>query len=147
MEGELPPGLRLVPLPDPPLEFRTELARHIHAFHAETVPPWQSTRFALRLEDAAGALAGGFCGSMAWDWLFVEALWVAAAQRGTGAGRALLAAAERQAVAAGCHSAWLDTFQARGFYEALGYAVFGQLGDYPAGQTRWFLRKRLIPPG
>jgi ribosomal protein S18 acetylase RimI-like enzyme len=65
--------------------------------------------------------------------------------RGSGAGRALMAAAESHAAATGCHSAWLDSFQARDFYEALGYTVFGQLEDYPKGQTRWFLRKRLAP--
>ena len=64
--------------------------------------------------------------------------------RGQGAGRALMAHAEAHAVAEGCHSAWLDTFQARGFYEAFGYQVFGTLEDYPPGQRRSFLRKRLI---
>jgi ribosomal protein S18 acetylase RimI-like enzyme len=80
---------------------------------------------------------------MSWGWLFVDALWVHPDLRGQGAGRALMAHAERRAGAAGCHSAWLDTFQARGFYEAIGYRVFGTLEDFPAGQTRSFLRKRL----
>ena len=56
---------------------------------------------------------------------------------------AKLAQAEARAVAAGCHSAWLDTFQARGFYLALGYQEFGALNDYPPGQTRYFFCKRL----
>src|SRR6516165_7091346 len=45
------------------------------------------------------------------------------------------------------HSAWLDTFsfQARGFYEKLGYEEFGRL-DYPPGHHRHFLRKRLTSP-
>ena len=145
MQGDLPGGLRMRLEVEPAAEFRVELARRIHDFHAETMPPWQATRFGLRLEDAAGTLAGGFCGVLAWGWLFVEALWVNPAVRGSGAGRALMAAAERHAAATGCHSAWLDSFQARDFYEALGYMVFGQLEDYPKGQTRWFLRKRLAP--
>jgi hypothetical protein len=39
---------------------------------------------------------------------------------------------------------WLDTFsfQARPFYEKLGYEVFGQLEDYPRGHSRYFLQKR-----
>ncbi len=141
----LPPGLTLSFDPDPPAAFRTALARGIHAFHAETVTPWQADRFGLRLLDAAGDLAAGLLGVTAWDWLFVEAVWVDPALRGGGAGRALMEAAERHAIAQGCHSAWLDSFQARGFYEALGYRVFGSLEDYPPGQTRWFLRKRLAP--
>ena len=51
--------------------------------------------------------------------------------------------AEREAVQRGCHGAWLDTFefQARGFYERLGYTCFGELPNYPAG---CFLGKPLV---
>ncbi|MGC6728099.1 hypothetical protein ACP0GO_26835, partial [Escherichia coli] len=40
---------------------------------------------------------------------------------------------------------WLDTysFQARGFYEKLGYTVFGTIDDFPPGHQRFFGRKRL----
>jgi hypothetical protein len=64
-----------------------------------------------------------------------------------GVGRELMAAAETRARKRGCHSAWLDTFsfQARGFYEKLGYEEFGRL-DYPPAHHRHFMRKRLIPP-
>jgi hypothetical protein len=45
----------------------------------------------------------------------------------------------------GCHSAWLDTFefQARGFYERLGYSCFAELRDYPPGFARYFMKKAL----
>jgi hypothetical protein len=36
------------------------------------------------------------------------------------------------------------SFQARGFYERLGYAVFGTLDDYPPGQSRIFLHKAFV---
>ena len=53
--------------------------------------------------------------------------------------------AEHEAIRRGCHSAWLDTyeFQARGFYERLGYSGFGQLDDYPPGFVRYFMKKAL----
>ena len=139
----LPDGLTLALETDPPAAFRATLAERIHAFHAQTVRPWRADRFGLRITDAAGGLAAGLIGVTAWEWLFVEAVWVDAAQRGRGTGRALMAAAEDHARARGCHAAWLDTFQAREFYQALGYEVFGSLADYPPGQTRWFLRKTL----
>ena len=55
--------------------------------------------------------------------------------------------AEAEAVRRGCASAYLDTFdfQARPFYERLGYQLFGQLDDFPPGGSRYFLRKRLDP--
>jgi GNAT superfamily N-acetyltransferase len=130
---------------DPPTGFRGELGQRINAHHSETVPH-AARRFALALRAADGALLAGFSGVMSWGWLFVEAVWVDAALRGQGAGRALMARAEAHALAEGCHAAWLDTFQAEDFYLALGYERFGVLEDYPAGQRRAFLRKRLVPP-
>ncbi len=138
----LPDGLLLTLDTSPPAGFQEQLGEAINAFMAETVPG-ELRRFALRLTDADGVLIGGLSGRMAWGWLFVAALWVHSDRRAQGAGRALLAAAESHAAEAGCHSVWLDTFQARGFYEKLGYAVFGALEDYPPGQTRYFMRKRL----
>jgi hypothetical protein len=43
-----------------------------------------------------------------------------------------------------CLGAWLDTFsfQARGFYERLGYTVFGTINDFPPGHSRIFMKKR-----
>jgi GNAT superfamily N-acetyltransferase len=142
MTETAPDGLRLTIDTDPPDSFRATLLDQIGAHNAATVPGHIS-RFSVMLRGADGVLAGGLSGSMYWDWLFVAALWVDAGHRGTGAGTALLIAAERHARAAGCHSVWLDTFQARGFYEKHGYTVFGTLDDYPKGHTRAFLRKHL----
>jgi len=140
---DIPDGLRVVMDPDPSPDLRATLGRHINEFHARTVP-FQSERFAFRLLDSAGELAGGVSGVMAWGWLFIDAVWIGDAWRGRGLGRALMVRSEAHAAARGCHAVWLDTFQARGFYEALGYAVFGELEDYPPGQKRFFLRKRLV---
>jgi hypothetical protein len=51
--------------------------------------------------------------------------------------------AEAEAIERGCQGAWLDTFsfQARGFYEQIGYTVFGSIEDYPSGHSRFFLKK------
>jgi hypothetical protein len=45
----------------------------------------------------------------------------------------------------GCRHAYLDTFsfQALGFYEKQGYAVYGQLENFPTGASRYFLKKTL----
>jgi GNAT superfamily N-acetyltransferase len=43
---------------------------------------------------------------------------------------------------------WLDTFafQARPFYEKLGFTVFGTLEDHPRGSRRFFMQKRFTAP-
>lgn len=135
-------GMHLTFDPDPTAATRRALGAAINAFHARTVPI-SVERFALLLRDDAGTLAAGLSGALSWGWLFVDALWVSEALRGRGIGRALMAGAEDYARAKDCHSAWLDTFQAHAFYTRLGYESFGVLEDYPPGQSRHFLRKRL----
>lgn len=108
---------------------------------------WQPTALALAVRGEDGQVAGGLIGELQWGWLRIDILAVAEPLRGGGWGRRLVEEAERLAVAAGCHSAWVDTFsfQSPGFYLHLGYRRFGELADYPTGETRIFLAKRLVP--
>jgi GNAT superfamily N-acetyltransferase len=139
---ELPDGFRLELDPAPTAEIRGRLAKEINDFHSRTVPH-ESRRFALLVRDGGRELAAGLIGVISWQWLFIEAVWVGDPLRGHGVGRIMMARAETHAAAQGCHSAWLDTFQAREFYLQIGYEVFGVLVDYPPGQSRSFMRKRL----
>jgi GNAT superfamily N-acetyltransferase len=90
-------------------------------------------------------LLGGLWGGTAYSHLHIELLYLPEDLRGTGLGRQLMAQTEHEAILRGCRTVWLDTFtfQARGFYEHLGYAVFGTLEDYPPGHERFFLKKTL----
>jgi len=136
------PPIEIVLDENPRRGDRKRLEREIDLFNARTVPG-EDERFGLFLREGGGAIVGGLDGVIGWAWLFVDSLWVHDELRGRGFGRELLAHAERYAATRGCHSAWLDTFQARGFYERQGYTVFATLEDYPPGQTKYFLRKRL----
>lgn len=100
---------------------------------------------AVLLADEDGEFVGGLWGKTVYDWLFVEWLAVPEGHRGKSYGTALMRRAEAIAQERRCVGVWLDTFefQARGFYEKLGYEVFGTLDDHPIGQKRFFLRKRL----
>ncbi len=53
--------------------------------------------------------------------------------------------AEQEARDRGYAGVFLDTFtfQARPFYERLGYSVFATIEDYPPGHSRFMLSKRL----
>ena len=97
------------------------------------------------VEDAEAGMVGGLWGRTAYDWLFVELLVVPEPLRGRGLGTELMKRAEAEALARGCHHAWLDTFefQARGFYERLGYTCFAELPNYPADFSRYFMKKAL----
>jgi GNAT superfamily N-acetyltransferase len=99
----------------------------------------------LLREEERGPVIGGLMGATAWSHLRIEALYVPELLRGSGAGSRIVALAEGEAVRRGCIGAWLDTysFQARGFYERLGYTVLGEIADYPPGHTRYFMKKSL----
>jgi GNAT superfamily N-acetyltransferase len=100
---------------------------------------------ALSLRDAEEVIVGGVFGATMWDWLMIDGLWVDAPLRARGLGRQLLLSCEAMAVERGCRGAWLGTFdfQARGFYERLGYTVFAALPEFPRGHTHFHLWKPL----
>lgn len=88
---------------------------------------------------------GGVIGEVYWGWLYVNLMWLKPEARGRGFGSQLLASIEDEARRRGAKNVYLDTFsfQAPEFYKKYGYRVFGQLENFPAGQTRYFLTKAL----
>jgi GNAT superfamily N-acetyltransferase len=101
----------------------------------------------ILLRNAEREVVGGLVAQTEWGWLFVKTLAIEDDWRGRGYGTQLLEMAEAEARARGCHDAYLDTFsfQARPFYERLGYRVFGMLENFTA-HTRYFMRKELGEP-
>src|ERR1700730_11754683 len=74
-------------------------------------------------------IIGGLIGHTNWEWLHIEILSVATHVRSRGYGRRLMETAEGIARTRNCVGAWVDTytFQSPGFYERLGYRIFGTL--------------------
>jgi len=101
------------------------------------------------LRDADGNVVGGAQGDIWGSSVHIAAMWVDDSQRGKGHGSALLRAIEDYAAEQGCELAYLETtsFQARPFYEGLGYQVFGELPGIAKGCTLFFLKKELKSPG
>lgn len=123
----------------------------IYAGLMATDPPGQPREYAplaLSVRDETGQLTGGLLGATIWGWLSMDALWVDDALRGQGIGAALVRAAEDAARRRGCTRARLDTFdfQARAFYERLGYRVYAQLDGFPAGHVQFHMWKELDAP-
>jgi GNAT superfamily N-acetyltransferase len=127
-------------------ELRAAILAPLVAYNESRAGPSGHRPLVIAVHDARGGVAGGLWGWTSHGWLFTQLLVVPEGQRRGGLGRRIMATAEDEARARGCHSAWLDTFefQARGFYEGIGYRVFGELPDYPVGHARFFLQKRLV---
>lgn len=102
-------------------------------------------RLCFVLRDADEAVVGGVIGETHWGWFCLDLLWVKEALRGQGYGHRLLTLAEDEARRRGAKMAYLDTFsfQAPSFYTAHGYRVFGELGEFPAGHRRYYMKKTL----
>lgn len=102
-----------------------------------------------RLEDETGAVIAGIAGHTWGGSCEITRLWVHESRRGQGLGRALLAAAENEALRRGCDRVLLMThsFQAPAFYEKLGYVRRGSIEDYPRGHAKYLYEKRLVQPG
>ena len=129
---------------DPSADDRAAILAPLAEYNGRSAPPIRAQPLAIRLHDGGEPVPGGLWGRSAYDWLFVEFLAVPEHLRGQGYGEALMGRAEAVARERGCVGVWLDTFafQARGFYEKLGYSVFGVIDDHPVGSARYFLSKR-----
>ena len=121
------------------------LAERLTAFNDGDVGPSEKKALAVFVRDEDGAVVAGISGYTAWGWLYVQWLWLDAGHRGQGLAAQMLAAAEVEAKARGCHGAYIDTFNpvALKVYRRAGYVPFGELRDFPKGRTRTFLQKSL----
>lgn len=97
----------------------------------------------ILLRNDHGEIVAGLLGKTQWRWLFISHLWVAESLRRQGYGSKIMLKAEEVAKQRNCSHIYLDTFsfQAQGFYERLGYEIFGVLADFPPGHQRYFFKK------
>ena len=105
---------------------------------------WGHSVEVWRPEPGGGrTLIGGLYGRTSWRRLTVELLFVPEKLRGQGMGTKLLAQAEEEAKKRGCIGVWLETFSpdAHRFYLRQGFKTFGEIADYPPGNTRYFVTK------
>lgn len=136
--------MRIAETSAPPEGGRDLIARHLRAHNRARMPRLNAgTEFAVYLHDESGAVVGGAWAEKALDWMFLDLLFVPEALRGTGVGRDLLERVEAEAARLGARGVWLGTFgfQARGFYEKQGYAVFGVLEGAEPDSDEYLLRK------
>lgn len=105
----------------------------------------KDTKFAVLAKDENGKVLGGIRANAFWNYCTIELLWLSKETRGLGLGSKLIATAENFAKDKGFGYMRTETlsFQAKPFYEKLGYKVFGELPDYPKGHTTYCLVKEL----
>ncbi|MEO9901721.1 GNAT family N-acetyltransferase [Nisaea sp.] len=124
-------------------EALEELDERLVAFNKDR-SDWNSQYFTVEIRDAEGALKGGAGGRVNLGVAEIRVLWLDEDLRGTGWGKRIVDAIADEGRRLGASKMLLDTydFQARPFYESLGFIVFGTL-DYPTGNSRYYLSRDL----
>lgn len=123
------------------------LLKALRAWNYSVVGQYEFTPLRLGVASDNGDAVAGIDCETGLGCLFIHVLWIPPAMRGQRLGTQLIAHAEAEAIARGCHKAIVDTmdWQAKPFYEKQGYAVFGTLADVPMGHERYFMQKVLTP--
>lgn len=92
-----------------------------------------------------GKIVGGATGRFWHGWIYIDLFWIDESLRGQDIGTRVMKEIENHARALGAYGVHMATYswQARPFYEKLGYRVFAELSPYPAGHACYWLSKML----
>jgi GNAT superfamily N-acetyltransferase len=128
-------------------EAHGAIAQRLVAFNRAQRPSvsWRTDDvFTVVVNDEAGRLRGGARGVVRMGAVEIRTLWLDEDLRRRGLGERIVRAAEDEGRRRGARAALLDTydFQARGFYESLGYACFASF-DFPDGVKRFYMSRSL----
>ena len=101
--------------------------------------------FNVVLRDSESDVRGGILASINYDVLVLEDVFIQENCRAGGHGARMMALAEEEGLRRGARLAVVSTFnwQARPFYEKLGYAVYAQLPYNEGRYTLYSLKKSL----
>jgi GNAT superfamily N-acetyltransferase len=133
---------QLVLTDQPPAALRDTLIKGIVVANEARLGPGGGRALAILIQQN-GETIGGLLGRTGYRRLTVELLFVPESLRGQGMGAKILRQAEDEAKKRDCIGSWLETFSpdAHRFYLRQGYKTFGQIADYPPGNTRYFVAK------
>ena len=97
------------------------------------------------VKDNTKKVCGGIIGTILWNGMEINSLWVKESLRGQGLGSKLVKALEKEGKQRGCTISYTNTFswQAPEFYEKLGYKSFGKIDNFPQGNTLTYFYKNL----
>jgi ribosomal protein S18 acetylase RimI-like enzyme len=126
-------------------EIEAFLAERIYEFNSKATGYFDGQSFSATHRDDAGVIRGGISGYTWGGCCYVAYLWVEESKRRHGLGRALLLTAEEHARLRRCAVLIVGThsFQAPGFYEAMGYEKQAVVENHPVGYASMIFAKRL----
>ena len=116
----------------------------LDSYNSSIINEYDRNTIYIYVKDVNGHLIGGTYGKIAWNWLYIDLLWVHPNHRNNGFGTQLIKAIEKEAQKSSVYSYHLRTtsFQAPIFYQKLGYQICGEIEDLPPNYTTYFLKKQ-----
>ena len=126
-------------------EVENTIRAALGAFNRAAVDKPERQRFNVVLRNHEGCMKGGLIASVNFDVMLIEDLFIEETHRRGGHGAKLMALAEEEGRLRGARRACVSTFswQARPFYEKLGFRVFGQLPYRGGAHVLYWLDKPL----
>ena len=130
---------------DPTPEDFDALSKGLLAHHASQGHPRTWKKFCIFLKNKENKAQAGIIVTFTWNGMHIDSLWVDISLRGKDYGTKLMHMAEKEALKRNCTIAFTDTFswQAPGFYEKLGYTLYGQLEGFPEDNSLSYYSKKL----
>jgi len=116
---------------------------HQEAFKAKKLEPIES--FAFTTKDETNTLVAAVSGNLLYGAMYIDSLFVAKEYRGNGYGLDLMQHCEQLARDNGCSFIVLTTmdWEARGFYEKLGFVIEYKRHGYKRDSIMYVMRKDL----
>lgn len=132
-------------------DFRNMLKEKIKAFNNEISPHHKASRakgyttYFHIIEEDGGMFVGGLAGHIYWRTMEIDDFYIEGMYRGNGLGRRMINEAIELAKNNVLDFILLSTFsfQAKTFYEKLGFYVIGEIKDYPPGESLYTMRMDL----
>jgi len=121
------------------------LLEGMKAFNLRAVGIGGAQRFNVAARDDTGKIVGGVAATLSADSMYLDIVWADDSVRGHGHGRRMMEMIEAEGRKRGASDAWLYTmsWQARPFYEKLGYECVGETPYLGERHRRYFMWKKL----
>ncbi|WP_440122118.1 GNAT family N-acetyltransferase [Tenacibaculum sp. Ill] len=116
-----------------------------HSKIPDLEPIEEEIKFFTFARNQNGDVVGGIRAVCFWNTLHIELLWLSEDCRGKGTGKKLIESAENFAKDNGCEKVFVETtsWQAKPFYEKVGYKHIATINDRPKGHSSHYLTKEL----
>jgi ribosomal protein S18 acetylase RimI-like enzyme len=131
---------------EPSPGYFKKLASGLLSHHEKSGHPRKSEKYSIFLEDENREVVGGVIVTFLWNGMEINSLWVDEKIRGQGWGKKLMEEVEEEGRKRSCTISYTNTFpwQAPGFYEKLGYELYGELKGLPEGASLKYFYKKLV---